>query len=89
MLVLVCYDVTNDARRERLSAMLSGFGDRIQYSVFACALSDLERRQLLRRLTRYVRDEDVRVYTVCEPDRSKIVTDGGDDLPVEPGAVFL
>ena len=32
--VLVAYDVSNDARRDRVAVALQGFGERIQYSVF-------------------------------------------------------
>ncbi len=31
---LVAYDVADDRRRTRVAAKLSGYGDRIQYSVF-------------------------------------------------------
>lgn len=31
---LICYDVVNDPRRERLANVLQSYGDRVQYSVF-------------------------------------------------------
>jgi CRISPR-associated protein Cas2 len=32
--LLVAYDVSDDARRDRVAVMLQGHGDRVQYSVF-------------------------------------------------------
>jgi CRISPR-associated protein Cas2 len=43
----ISYDVPDDLRRGRLSALLDGHGVRIQYSVFECVLTDRELRRLL------------------------------------------
>lgn len=32
--VLIAYDVSNDARRDRVAVTLQGYGERVQYSVF-------------------------------------------------------
>lgn len=44
--VLVAYDIADDKRRARVAKVLLGFGDRVQYSVFCCALSPREKIQL-------------------------------------------
>jgi CRISPR-associated protein Cas2 len=49
MRVIVAYDVSQDARRARLAALLSCWGDRIQRSVFECQLDQLELVEVLRR----------------------------------------
>ncbi len=65
MIVIVCYDVTDDGRREDLAALLSGYGPRVQLSVFECELrSQDELRTLraeIRRLIDTVEDQ-VRLY---------------------------
>jgi CRISPR-associated protein Cas2 len=33
---LVCYDISNDVRLRRVHKTMTGFGDRLQYSVFEC-----------------------------------------------------
>lgn len=43
---LLCYDVRDDRRLRRTIAVAETWGHRIQYSVFVCDLSDLERVQL-------------------------------------------
>lgn len=46
-LFLVAYDIRNDKRLRRIHRCLLGFGDALQYSVFACILSRAEKIQLL------------------------------------------
>lgn len=42
---LICYDVTDDPRRDRLAKVIQTYGDRVQYSVF---LVDAKPAKLLR-----------------------------------------
>lgn len=46
---LVCYDISDDKRRNKTFQILRGFGDHLQYSVFECQLnsSDLVRLRAL------------------------------------------
>jgi len=39
---LVAYDITDTVRLRRMIKVMEGFGDRVQYSVFVCDLSDRE-----------------------------------------------
>lgn len=67
MLHVVCYDISNDAMRSRLSRRLLDFGVRIQESVFECVLTEeLFGRMMgvLRRLP-LAESDRVRVYRVC------------------------
>ncbi len=47
---LLCYDVSDDVRLRRTAKIAEAFGYRIQYSVFVCDLSDVERTRLERKL---------------------------------------
>lgn len=44
---VIAYDVSEDGRRARLSALLQRYGDRIQFSVFLCRLDQDDLRTLL------------------------------------------
>jgi CRISPR-associated protein Cas2 len=44
---VIAYDVSEDARRARLAALLQMHGDRIQFSVFLCRLDDGELDELV------------------------------------------
>ena len=67
MLIVVCYDIPNNKRRERLRKALLTFGNRAQFSVFEC---DLTRRQIetMERVIRGIiskTEDNVRYYQVC------------------------
>ena len=47
---VVCYDIACDKRRTQVSEICKGYGDRVQYSVFRCHLSNVERLELEERL---------------------------------------
>lgn len=50
MRVLVAYDVSHDARRAHVSAILQGWGDRVQKSVFLCELGPEELTDVVGRI---------------------------------------
>ena len=39
---LVCYDIRDDYRLARVAKTMRGYGDRIQYSIFECQLSEMD-----------------------------------------------
>lgn len=61
---LICYDVVNDPRRERLAKVLQTYGDRLQYSVFVV---DAKPAKLvrLRAAMRQVIDTDADSILIC------------------------
>lgn len=59
LLYVVTYDVRDDKRWRRVFKLMRGYGDHLQYSVFRCELSDLERVELMEKLTGVIKhDED-------------------------------
>lgn len=48
---LVAYDVSDAGRLRRTFRVMNGFGDAVQYSVFVCDLSDVERQLMRERLS--------------------------------------
>jgi len=67
MLVVLAYDTPSDERRRRLSRLLEDVGERVQYSVFECWLSEAQFAALWSRLEQTLdRDEDrLRAWRVC------------------------
>jgi CRISPR-associated protein Cas2 len=69
VIVLVCYDIADDRRREDVASLLSGFGPRVQLSVFECQVRSAEE---LRRLRAHLRkridplEDQVRLYPTTE-----------------------
>lgn len=65
---VIAYDIADDARRERLSLLLSGYGPRVQMSVFEVDLPTKTAAKELKRLIREVIDrheDQVRIYPIA------------------------
>lgn len=65
MIVLVTYDITDDRRREDVAVLLSGYGPRVQLSVFECECRDNDELRDLRARLRDIIDpleDQIRLY---------------------------
>lgn len=88
MFYVISYDISVDKRRTKVAKILEGFGQRVQYSVFECDLSESQYRQLQRRLERIIRPDEgdsVRTYRLCANCVHSIVIVGRGP-PVETSA---
>lgn len=47
---LICYDICDSARLRKVHKIMKGAGDSMQYSVFRCELSQMERQELMSKL---------------------------------------
>jgi CRISPR-associated protein Cas2 len=65
--VLVCYDISRDEHRARAAATLQMWGDRIQRSVFVCALEPDDLTELTNRIRAIVdtRTDAVHIVPLC------------------------
>ncbi len=66
MLYVVAYDIPCDRRRRKVSELLNGYGQRVQYSVFECVLSDKKLQELKQRLRKRVnlQEDSLRFYAI-------------------------
>ena len=67
MFVVIAYDIVCDRRRQRLAKLLSGYGERVNFSVFECDLKPRQFDRLQQRIAKSINpDEDrVRFYELC------------------------
>jgi CRISPR-associated protein Cas2 len=86
MMYVVCYDISSDLDRERMSKTLLDFGTRIQDSVFECPLNESLYARMMGRLERVPLGETdkVRVYRVCGLCVERIRIYGPGDVTAEP-----
>lgn len=61
---LVAYDVSEDKRLRRTYRKMRGFGDPLQYSVFQCNLSDVERMKMVEAISAIIKHDEDRVMIV-------------------------
>lgn len=66
---LVCYDIVEPRRWKKCYKLLHGYGERIQYSIFKCSLSDKQLAELRWKLVRELNAEEDRLFiTPIHPD---------------------
>ena len=61
---LVCYDITEDKRRDRVFKLCKNHGERLQFSVFECDLTGSELAGLQRELLDVISQTDDQVLFV-------------------------
>jgi len=66
--VLICYDIPNTKRRTKISDKLSGYGSRVNYSVFELSISDTKLKKLENELLNLIQSkiDSLRIYNICE-----------------------
>jgi CRISPR-associated protein Cas2 len=55
---LICYDIRCPKRWRKAYKLLNGYGDRVQYSIFRCRLSQRDREKLRWELEQILTTED-------------------------------
>jgi CRISPR-associated protein Cas2 len=64
---MICYDVRDDTKRRNVRKILEGYGERVQFSVFECNLSDSQHAHLRKELTPFIdpASDSFRFYPLC------------------------
>jgi CRISPR-associated protein Cas2 len=78
MFYLVCYDIVNNSRRQKIALLLEAYGLRVQKSVFECVLDEKQYKNLCQRLLKLVnkREDQVRFYPLSANTRTKVAVLG-------------
>jgi len=61
---LVAYDIADKKRLRRVYKLMRGFGDHMQYSVFRCVLSPVQRERMLDALHRAIHHREDQVIII-------------------------
>ncbi|MCT7968420.1 CRISPR-associated endonuclease Cas2 [Laspinema sp. D1] len=74
MFYLICYDIVEDNRRNRVAKLLETYGMRVQKSVFEAVLDDNQYDQLQKRLFKLLnkRQDQLRFYPLSAHCRQKV-----------------
>lgn len=74
MLYLICYDIVQDSRRNRVAKLLEAYGFRVQKSVFEVMLSPEQYGKLHKRLGWAIAPEtdQIRFYPLTKRSRDKV-----------------
>jgi CRISPR-associated protein Cas2 len=86
----VGYDIRDPQRLRRVSTLLKGYGERVQYSVFRCRLSDMQKERMLWELARLMWPEDsLVVVPLCRGCYGRIEIKGSAEWTDDPNLVVL
>jgi CRISPR-associated protein Cas2 len=88
---VIVYDITCDKRRKKVSDLLEGYGQRFQYSVFECILSQTKYSELQKRLRKQVKssEDSVRFYPLSKHTFNQIETWGEPPVTELPGSTII
>lgn len=65
---LVCYDITDSKRWKKFYKILNGYGQRLQYSVFKCLLTEKQYSELKWKMVRTLEKEDRLLIVPIHPE---------------------
>ena len=82
MQYVVCYDISDDARRSRLASALLDFGARVQESVFVANLDAELAAKMLDRIRRAIGEsaDRVHIFELCAACAAKTITLGNAEI---------
>ncbi len=88
---LVTYDTPNDRRRNKVAALLQGYGQRVQFSVFEIWVDERGRRELIQKLEKLICSEEdsVRLYFLCAACQKRVTVLGRGEPPQPPRAIII
>lgn len=89
---LVTYDIPDDKRRKKIADILTGYGSRVQYSVFECVLNGKQYRELKTRLKKVFKSEEdnLRFYPISDHTLQQVeIWGGGSPLTNPPKSTII
>lgn len=91
MFWVICYDITDDRRRDRVRKVLEGYGRSVQYSVFQCQIDDEKCDALEKRLKREIdeQEDDIRFYPLNRADLKRVRLLGKAKLELKQDIYFV
>jgi CRISPR-associated protein Cas2 len=80
---VICYDIADDGRRNRLATGLLDFGQRIQESVFLATLDEELSARMEARIERLIdpMQDCVHIFEICAACEKRIKVMGRAELP--------
>ncbi len=89
MFYLITYDISCNKRRRKVSDLLEGYGKRVQHSVFECVLPTRKYKELQRRLTYQInqQEDSLRCYPLSAHTLGTVDVWGGSSITQKPQSI--
>ncbi len=86
---IISYDVREPKRLHKVAKHLEGYGERMQYSLFRCRLTERQLERLRWELTKILKPEDaLLVIGLCQHCAARVHSKGGQQDWVEKPPTF-
>jgi CRISPR-associated protein Cas2 len=91
LLYLITYDISCNKRRKKVSDLLEGYGQRVQYSVFECKLTADQYAELCQRLRPRIQpgEDSIRLYPLTRHTLAQVEVWGGMPVVEAPRSVVI
>ncbi|WP_414527745.1 CRISPR-associated endonuclease Cas2 [Nodularia chucula] len=88
---IIVYDIPDDKKCKKISNLLEGYGQRVQYSVFECILNQRQYDELKKRLRKHINfsQDSLRFYPVTQHTFKQIETWGEPSVTQLPGSTII
>lgn len=87
---LICYDITDDRRRNRVVHLLKDYGRRVQKSVFEAKIDPVLLERMLSEVEPFIGEEDsLRIYQLSKRSIQKVIVRGLALPELEGGDLIL
>lgn len=91
---VVCYDITDTKRRNKIFKTLKNYGQHKQYSVFECDITKARYKEMYRELLSLMDDEEgnIRIYDLCRKCSESTVVIGinnKENVEVDEAVIVL
>lgn len=91
---LISYDITDNRIRGKIAKELSGYGQRVQYSVFECRITEQQYKELYQKLVILMQEEEegnIRIYDICGKCEQKLSTVGIEsrEMALDKGELII
>lgn len=91
---LISYDITDNRIRGKIAKELSGYGQRVQYSVFECRITEQQYKELYQKLVILMQEEEegnIRIYNICGKCEQKLSTVGIEsrEMALDKGELII
>ena len=79
---VICYDISNTKKRNKIFKTLKNYGKHMQLSVFECDISEKQLKKLMRQVEKIMGEEEdwsILIYSLCDRCREKVIALGKVD----------
>jgi len=91
MKILLTYDISNSAKREKVASLLGEFGERVNYSVFELEIKESSLKKLLHEIDKLSDKKDsIRVYYFCKKSiQRSLELKNSSPQPFKRGSLYV